>query len=129
MGKIVEIKRALVSVSDKEGLDELVKYLDEQGVEIIASGGTAKYLQLLGIDATPIEEVTGNPEAFGGRMKTISFQVASALLYRREHNEDVTHAQKLGINPIDLVICNLYPFEQVMKRDNVDIDELIENID
>ncbi|MDD9900033.1 MAG: bifunctional phosphoribosylaminoimidazolecarboxamide formyltransferase/IMP cyclohydrolase [Alphaproteobacteria bacterium] len=124
----VKIKRALISVSDKSGLDVLAKKLAELGVEIISSGGTGKYLQDIGITYTPIEKVTGNPEAFGGRMKTLSFQVSSALLFRRGHDEDEKQAAELGIAPIDLVVCNLYPFEDVAKKTN-DWPELIENID
>lgn len=122
------IKRALLSVSDKTGIVEIAKKLQSWGVEIVSTGGTAKLLNDNDIKITPIKEVTGNPEAFGGRMKTISFQVESALLFRRFHNEDKIDADKLNIKPIDLVICNLYPFEEVAKR-NGDEDELIDNID
>ena len=124
----VKIKRALISVSDKAGLAELGRALAKLGVEIISSGGTGKFLQDNGIAFTPIEKVTGNPECFGGRMKTISFEVASALLFRREHEGDVKEAEKLGITAIDLVVCNLYPFEETAKK-GAAWDELIENID
>jgi phosphoribosylaminoimidazolecarboxamide formyltransferase/IMP cyclohydrolase len=123
-----EIKRALISVSDKSGLLELAFKLHSFKVEIISSGGTGKFLQDHNIPYTPIEKVTGNPECFGGRMKTISFQVASALLFRRDNTNDLKEAEKLGINPIDLVVCNLYPFEDVAKRQHT-WDELVENID
>ncbi|MGM0421734.1 MAG: bifunctional phosphoribosylaminoimidazolecarboxamide formyltransferase/IMP cyclohydrolase [Pseudomonadota bacterium] len=122
------IKRALISVSDKTGLDKIGRRLQDCGVEIISSGGTRKYLEDRQIACTPIEQVTGNPEAFGGRMKTISFPVASALLYRRENADDQKQAADLGIAPIDLVICNLYPFEEVARRDH-EMDDLIEHID
>ena len=124
----LKITRALISVSDKTGLDTLAGALHAAGVEIISSGGTLKYLADHNIPATPIEQVTGNPESFGGRMKTISFQVASGILYRRDHEGDVKQAQELGIKPIDLVVCNLYPFEQVAKT-NPAFEDLIENID
>lgn len=124
----LKITRALISVSDKAGLDKLGAALHARGVEIISSGGTLKYLADRGIPATPIEKVTGNPESFGGRMKTISFQVASGILFRRDHDGDVQQAQDLGIRPIDLVVCNLYPFESVAKN-NPPFDDLIENID
>lgn len=123
-----DIKRALLSVSDKTGLLELATKLHSLKVEIISSGGTGKFLQDHNIPYTPIEKVTGNPESFGGRMKTISFQVASALLFRRENENDIKQAADLGITPIDLVVCNLYPFEEVAKRDHT-WDELVENID
>lgn len=124
----LKITRALISVSDKTGLDKLASALHTAGVEIISSGGTLKYLAERNIPATPIEQVTGNPESFGGRMKTISFQVASGILYRRDHDGDVKEAQQLGIRPIDLVVCNLYPFESVAKN-NPSFEDLIENID
>lgn len=122
------MKRALLSVSDKEGIVELGKFLQEKKVEIVSSGGTRKVLEEANIAVTPIEKVTGNPEAFGGRMKTLSFQVSSALLFRRGHDEDEAQAKELGIEPIDLVVCNLYPFSEVLKKEGT-YDELIENID
>ncbi|MFZ9000320.1 MAG: bifunctional phosphoribosylaminoimidazolecarboxamide formyltransferase/IMP cyclohydrolase [Bacteriovoracaceae bacterium] len=124
----VKIKKALLSVSDKTDLDKLAMSLSKNGVEIVSSGGTAKYLQDMGIEVTPIQKVTGNPEAFGGRMKTLSFQVSSGLLFRRDNNDDIAQAKELGIEAIDLVVCNLYPFEEVLKK-NSDLDTLIENID
>src|SRR5690606_27099103 len=111
----------------KTGLETLARALHDNGVEIISSGGTLKHLAELGIPATPIEKVTGNPESFGGRMKTISFQVASGLLFRRDNAQDVAEAQALGIRPIDMVVCNLYPFQSVALG-NPSFGELIENI-
>lgn len=128
MSSNLVIKRALLSVSDKSGIVDLAKKLKSFNCEIISSGGTKKYLEEHGIDCTKIEEVTGNPEAFAGRMKTLSFQVSSALLYRRDSKEDISQAKQLGIEPIDLVVCNLYPFIEVSKSTS-DLDELIENID
>ena len=123
---MVRIKRALISVSNKTGIVELAKILKEFGCEIISTGGTKKILEEAEIEVTEISKVTGNPEAFGGRMKTISFNIESALLYDRE--KDANEAEKLGINPIDLVVCNLYPFSEV-KSSGADFDTLIENID
>ncbi len=122
-------KRALISVSDKAHLDSLAPIIAKANIEIISTGGTAEYLKKLGIKITPIQEVTGNPEAFGGRMKSISFQVASALLYRRDHALDMKEAKELNIKDIDLVICNLYPFKEVAAKENSSQGELIENID
>ena len=124
----MKIKRALISVSDKENIVELAKILCDFGVEIISTGGTAKLLQENGIAITPIEKVTGNPEAFGGRMKTISFQVGSALLFKRDFKEDEAQAKSLGIAPIDLVICNLYPFESTVRATDL-LTDWVENID
>ena len=122
----IKVKRALLSVSDKSGLVPFAQKLDQHGVEIISTGGTKKVLEEAGLTVTDISEVTGNPEAFGGRMKTISFQIESALLFDRE--KDGAEADSLGIKPIDLVVCNLYPFEKV-KNQGADFDTLIENID
>lgn len=124
----MEIRRALFSVSDKDGLIGFARFLEKRGVEILASGGTAKKLGDTGIAVTPMEKITGNPEAFGGRMKTISFPFASALLYRRDNPEDVATAAKMGVQPIDLVVCNLYPFREAQKRKASEA-ELIEEID
>ena len=124
----IVIKRALVSVSDKTDLIALCEKLQSLNVEIISTGGTAEILEENGISVTPIQNVTGNPEVFGGRMKTISFEIESALLYRRGHDQDETDAAKLNIVPIDLVVCNLYPFENVAKQ-KANEDELIEHVD
>jgi phosphoribosylaminoimidazolecarboxamide formyltransferase/IMP cyclohydrolase len=122
----MKIKRALLSVSDKTGIVELAKKLKEFRVEIISTGGTKKTLQNAGIEVIDISEITKNPEAFGGRMKTISFNIESALLYDREKNAE--EAENLGIEPIDLVVCNLYPFEKVL-NEGANFETLIENID
>lgn len=122
----IKIKRALISVSDKSGIESLAKTLHQFGCEIISTGGTKKVLESAGLPVTEISRVTGNPEAFGGRMKTISFQIESALLFDRE--KDSNEAATLNIEPIDMVICNLYPFERV-KKQGADFDTLIENID
>ncbi|AZZ36711.1 bifunctional phosphoribosylaminoimidazolecarboxamide formyltransferase/IMP cyclohydrolase PurH [Bdellovibrio sp. qaytius] len=122
------IKRALISVSDKTGIDKIAKFLFEYKVELISTGGTKKYLEELGLPVTSVESLTGNPEAFGGRMKSISFQVSSGLLFRRYVDQDQKESKALNINPIDLVICNLYPFEKYMNQNSTE-DVLIENID
>jgi len=118
--------KALISVSDKTGIVELAKALQNYGWEIISTGGTQKVLNDAGIKTIDIQEVTGNPEAFGGRMKTISFNIESALLFDREKDKD--EAEKLQIEPIDLVVCNLYPFKKVLDQ-GADFETLIENID
>lgn len=122
----IKIKRVLISVSDKSGIESLARALHRAGAEIISTGGTKKTLEKAGLPVIEISEVTHNPEAFDGRMKTISFQIESALLYDRR--KDAREAAQLGIEPIDMVVCNLYPFERV-KNKGVDFDTLIENID
>jgi phosphoribosylaminoimidazolecarboxamide formyltransferase/IMP cyclohydrolase len=126
MNKDMQIQRALVSVSDKTGVVALAETLKRANCEIISTGGTKKVLEAAGIDVIDISEITHNPEAFEGRMKTISFQVESALLFDRE--KDAEEAAFLEIQPIDMVVCNLYPFEAV-KNQGADFDTLIENID
>ncbi len=118
--------RALLTVSDKTGIVSMAKNLVSLGWEIISTGGTGKVLSEAGVLFTEISRVTGNPEAFGGRVKTLSFQIESAILYDRDRDRE--EAAKLGIFPIDLVVCNLYPFRQVWER-KADFDTLIENID
>jgi phosphoribosylaminoimidazolecarboxamide formyltransferase/IMP cyclohydrolase len=126
MDLLIPIKRALISVSDKAGVVELAQSLADAGCEIISTGGTQRKLEAAGIATTEISTVTGNPEAFGGRMKTISFNIESALLFDRE--KDAEEAASLNIEPIDLVVCNLYPFQEVLKK-GADFETLIENID
>ncbi len=126
MNLLIPIKRALISVSDKTGIVELAQSLANSGCEIISTGGTQRKLEEAGIATTEISKVTGNPEAFGGRMKTISFNIESALLFDRE--KDKEEAAALNIAPIDLVVCNLYPFQQVLEK-GADFETLIENID
>lgn len=122
----IRIRKALISVSDKTGICEIAAFLHENGCEIISTGGTGQALQSAGIPYTEISRITGNPEAFGGRMKTISYQIESALLFDRE--KDANEAARLGIEPIDIVICNLYPFAKV-KEAGANLETLIENID
>ncbi len=123
---MIKLKRALISVSDKTGIVDFAAALERHGCEIISTEGTKKVLEEAGIAVTDISNVTGNPEAFGGRMKTISFQIESALLFDRE--KDAIEASELGIKPIDMVVCNLYPFAKV-RAQGADLPVLIENID
>jgi phosphoribosylaminoimidazolecarboxamide formyltransferase/IMP cyclohydrolase len=121
--------KALVTVSDKTNLVPFVKDLVQKyGYTIYSSSGTQKLLKENGIPVVSVTEITQNPEAFGGRMKTISFELGSSLLYRRDNPQDVKEAKKLGILDIDLVICNLYPFAKVVQNQG-SLEELIENID
>jgi phosphoribosylaminoimidazolecarboxamide formyltransferase / IMP cyclohydrolase len=128
MNDKLKVERALLSVTDKTGIEEVARALIKYGVEIISSGGTQKYLEGFDIPVTPIEEVTGNPESFSGRMKTISFQIGSALLYRRGDEFDEEDAEKLGIKGIDLVVCNLYQFDKATQEGVSDM-QLIEYVD
>lgn len=120
---------ALLSVSDKSGIADLARTLIDAGYTIISTGGTGRTLADGGIQFVPIEEITGNPESFDGRMKTISFQVESGILFDRSKRVHVEEAQKLSVPRIDIVVCNLYPFEQTIQRDGVTLEEAIESID
>lgn len=122
-------KRALVSVSDKTGLVDFAKILVDAGYEILSTGGTLKELQKANIKAISVEEVTEFPECFGGRVKTMHPKVMGGILFRRDISEHVAEAKKLGIEPIDLVVVNLYPFEKTAGDKSKTDAEIIEQID
>jgi len=125
-----KIRRALISVHDKTGLVAFARALhDEFGVEIISTGGTARVLKEAGIPVTPVEAITGFPELLDGRVKTLHPKVHGGLLYLRGNASHEAAVQKQGIGPIDLVVVNLYPFEQTVAKPNVALHEAIENID
>lgn len=105
-------KFALLSVFDKKGIVEFAQVLIKKNYQIISTGGTAKVLTENNIPVIPIQNITGSPEAFDGRMKTISFAIESGILFDRTNSKHVREARKLNIKPIDIVICNLYPFEK-----------------
>ena len=123
------IKRALISVSDKKGLIEFAKGLSELGVEILSTGGTGKALQDSGINVTPVSDVTGFPEILDGRVKTLHPKIHGGLLAVRHNKDHMEQLFDLGIEPIDLVVINLYPFKQTIEKDGVTLEEAIENID
>jgi phosphoribosylaminoimidazolecarboxamide formyltransferase/IMP cyclohydrolase len=123
------IKRALISVSDKTGIIELAGELDKRGVEIISTGGTAKALAGAGIRVTNISDVTGFPECLDGRVKTLHPNVHGGLLAIRNNPEHMKQIKELGIEPIDLVVINLYPFKQTILKGHIELEEAIENID
>ncbi|HEY9132448.1 MAG TPA: bifunctional phosphoribosylaminoimidazolecarboxamide formyltransferase/IMP cyclohydrolase [Dyella sp.] len=124
---IVPIRRALISVSDKTGLIELGQRLAAAGVELLSTGGSAKALRDAGVAVKDVSDVTGFPEIMDGRVKTLHPKVHGGLLGRRG-TDDATMAE-LGIAPIDLLVLNLYPFEQTVARTGCTLDEAIENID
>jgi len=126
MGKI---RRALLSVSEKAGLVPLARALQNAGVELLSTGGTAKALRDAGLNVTDLSAFTGFPEMFDGRIKTLHPKVHGGLLYLRDDEKHQSAAGEHGIQPIDLVVVNLYPFEQTVARPNVSWDDAIENID
>lgn len=123
------IKRALISVSDKTGIVEFAKKLDEKGVEILSTGGTAKLFREHGIAVKDVSEYTGFPEMMDGRVKTLHPKIHGGLLAIRSNGEHMNAAQTNEIEMIDLVVVNLYPFEQSIKKEGVHLEEAIENID
>ena len=123
------IKRALISVSDKTGIVDLAKELSSVGVEIISTGGTHKTLSDAGINVINISDITGFPECLDGRVKTLHPKVHGGLLAMRSNPEHMKQINELGIEPIDMVIINLYPFKQTILKGHVELEEAIENID
>ena len=123
-----KIKTALVSVFYKDGLDEIIKKLDSEGVKFISTGGTQKFIESLGIECTPVEQLTTYPSIFGGRVKTLHPAIFGGILCRRDLEQDMQQAQQYGIEEIDLVIVDLYPFEETVASGACDAD-IIEKID
>jgi len=123
------ITRALLSVSDKTGLAEFAAALHALGVELLSTGGTAKALRAAGLPVIEVSEYTGAPELFDGRLKTLHPKVHGGLLQRRDDPEHVSQGKKNNIPPIDLVVVNLYPFEETIAKPDVTLAEAIENID
>ncbi|WP_282128523.1 bifunctional phosphoribosylaminoimidazolecarboxamide formyltransferase/IMP cyclohydrolase [Roseobacter litoralis] len=128
MTDLAPLRRALLSVSDKTGLVTLGKALAARGVELLSTGGTAKALREAGLEVKDVAEVTGFPEMMDGRVKTLHPAVHGGLLALRDNNDHVAAMQEHGIAGIDLVVVNLYPFEQTVAK-GAQYDEVIENID
>lgn len=126
---IVPIRRALLSVSDKTGLVELAKALAAKGVEILSTGGTARLLKEKGVPIVEVGAYTGFPEMLDGRVKTLHPRIHGGLLARRDVEAHMAALDEHGIGTIDLVVVNLYPFEQVAAKEGASWEELIENID
>lgn len=122
-------KRALISVSDKTGIENLANCLHKKGIEVISTGGTAKILNDIGIPVISISEITNFPECLDGRVKTLHPAVHGGLLALRDNKSHMDRIMELGIAPIDYVIVNLYPFKQTILKEGVTLEEAIENID
>ena len=125
----MKIKRALISVSNKDGVVELAKRLHSAGVEIISTGGTMKAIKEAGIPVTYVSDVTGFPEIMDGRVKTLNPYIHGGILSVRDNQEHLTQMQEHSIKGIDLVVVNLYPFKETIAKPNVELAEAIENID
>ena len=125
----MKIKRALLSVSDKTGIVELGKFLSNNGVEIISTGGTMKALREAGVPVTYVSDVTGFPEIMDGRVKTLNPKIHGAILAVRSNPEHMEALAEHNITPIDLVVVNLYHFRETIAKPGVTEAEAIENID
>ncbi len=128
-GDEVRVRRALLSVSDKTGIVDFARGLAALGVEIVSTGGTAAALREAGIEVRDVSDLTGSPEILGGRVKTLHPRLHAGLLAVRDDPEHVKAIEAEGIEPIDLVCVNLYPFERAVARQGVSEEEAIENID
>ena len=124
----VKIRNALISVSNKKGLGKFVKNLGLLGVKIIASGGTAEYINDLGFNVTDIEAITGYPELLDGRVKTLHPKIHSSILADRGNKNHIQDLRNFKLEAIDLVVCNLYPFSDAV-LENKNNKYCIENID
>ena len=129
MSELRKIKRALLSVSDKQGLADFAASLARHGVEIVSTGGTAKTLRDSGLKVIDVSEVTGFPEMMDGRVKTLHPKMHGAFLALRDNAGHVASMNEHGIEPIDMVVVNLYPFEETIADDGVDLEVAVENID
>jgi len=123
------IKQALLSVSNKTGLTELAAFLADSGVNLISTGGTAKLLLNSGLKVTEAAVYTGSPELLDGRVKTLHPKIHAGLLFRRDNPLHCSEMEALGWLPIDMVVVNLYPFEEVTARPETTFEQAIENID
>jgi len=122
------MSRALISVYKKDGLDELARFIQNQGVEIVSSGGTARFLQNSGLEVITVGSMTGFPEVLDGRVKTLHPKVHAGILARRDLTADMDTLKSHSIEPIDWVVVNLYPFREKVKELR-DEKELLEFID
>ncbi len=123
-----KITRTLISVFYKDNLEPIIKILAAQGVEFVSTGGTQDFIEKLGFKVTPVEQLTGYPSIFGGRVKTLHPSIFGGILFRRDDQNDIEQAKQFNIAPIDLVIVDLYPFEETVKKGGNE-EEIIEKID
>src|SRR5258708_7960650 len=126
---LVKIRRALISVSDKTGIVDFARELKRFSVEIISTGGTAKALRDAGIEVRDVSDLTGFPEMMDGRIKTLHPRIHGGLLALRHNSKHLAAMQEQGIEPIDMVVVNLYPFEETIRRAGVTLETAIEQID
>jgi len=125
----MKISRALISVSDKTGVEEFARFLQGKGVEILSTGGTAKLLKEKGVPVKSVDAHTGHPEIMDGRVKTLHPKIHGGILAIRQNPTHQKDMDDNNIVPIDLVIVNLYPFKQTIAKPDCKLEEAIENID
>jgi phosphoribosylaminoimidazolecarboxamide formyltransferase/IMP cyclohydrolase len=126
---MLKVKRALVSVSDKTGVEDFGRGLHALGVEILSTGGTATALEKGSVPVIKVSDYTGFPELMDGRVKTLHPRIHGAILMRRGNPTDEAAVKQHGIQPIDMVVVNLYPFSQTVAKEGVTLDEAMENVD
>jgi phosphoribosylaminoimidazolecarboxamide formyltransferase / IMP cyclohydrolase len=126
---MLAVKRALISVSDKANLEVFVKKLSGMDIEIISTGGSARFIASLGLQVKAVDQITGFPEMLDGRVKTLHPNIHAGLLALRHKTEHMQQLESSGIRPIDMVVVNLYPFKKIISKPGVEMAEAIENID
>lgn len=124
-----KVERALISLTDKSGIDDFAKSLAELGVDILSTGGTAKKIRECGVDVTDVSDFTGFPEMLDGRVKTLHPLVHGGILNQRSNSDHQAQCEKHGIKPIDIIAVNLYAFEKTVANPDCGLAEAIENID
>jgi phosphoribosylaminoimidazolecarboxamide formyltransferase/IMP cyclohydrolase len=129
MQDMSKVSTAVISVTDKSAIVEFARSLQDMGVEILSTGGTARVMRDGGVTVVDVSEYTGFPEMMDGRVKTLHPKVHGGLLGRRDNQQDVQMMEKHGIKRIDLVVVNLYQFEQTVAKEGCTLEEAVENID
>ncbi len=125
----IKVRRALISVSDKQGIVEFAKALQSRGITLLSTGGTASLLSKSGVNVTPVEDITRFPEMLDGRVKTLHPAVHGGLLARRDSAHHLQALETAGFQPIDLLVVNLYPFRETLARPDASYEDVVENID
>ncbi len=126
--QLLKIKRAIISLTDKSGSAELGNFLQDQGVEIVSTGGTLKELEKAGVKVTPVSEVTGFPEILDGRVKTLHPKIHGGILANKENPGHMSTLEETGVAPFDLICVNLYDFNRAVSE-NMDLKQAVEQID
>ncbi len=126
---IIKIKRALISVSNKDGVEKIGAFLADNGVEVLSTGGTAKLLAEKGVKVKSVDSYTGHPEIMNGRVKTLHPKVHGGILAVRDNDNHISDMKDNDIEEIDMVIVNLYPFRETIAKPSVTLSDAIENID